>query len=78
MVSPVPHLRPPSIAHGVVSFFWGLFLGAFIWGGLLAVGVHGGTSFIFGALCGFLIFLFVYVYGGDEPVRQARRVGRPR
>ena len=69
-VSEVPHFRPPSIAHGVVSFIWGLFFGAFIWSGMLSVGVTGGTSFIFGAVAGFLIFLYVRVYGADE--RRAR------
>ena len=66
----MPHLLPPSIAHGVVSFIWGLFFGAFIWSGMLSVGVTGGTSFIIGALAGFLIFLYVRVYGADE--RRAR------
>jgi hypothetical protein len=63
----VPHFRLPAISHGVVSFIWGLFFGAFIWSGMLSVGVTGGTSFIFGAVAGFLIFLYVRVYGADEP-----------
>jgi hypothetical protein len=67
----VPHLRPPAVSHGFASFLWGLFLGAFIWGGMLAVGVSGATSFIVGAVSGFGIFLLVRVYGGDEPVRQS-------
>jgi hypothetical protein len=71
----VPHLRPPSVSHGVVSFFWGLFLGAFIWGGMLSVGVSGGTSFIIGAVAGFGIFLYVRVYGADEP-RVSQRDSR--
>jgi len=66
-VNAVPHFRPPSIAHGVVSFIWGLFFGAFIWSGMLSVGVTGGTAFIIGAVAGFLIFLYVRVYGADEP-----------
>ena len=78
-VSPVPHFRLPAISHGVVSFLWGLFFGAFIWGGLLAVGISGATSFIFGSVLGFLIFLYVYVYGADVPAGQPeRRVARPR
>jgi hypothetical protein len=58
--------RPPSIDHGVASFLWGLGLGLFIWGGLLAVGVSGATAFIIGALCGGGIFLFVRVFGEEE------------
>ena len=46
---------------------WGLFFGAFIWSGMLSVGVTGGTAFIIGAVAGFLIFLYVRVYGADEP-----------
>ena len=63
------HLRPPSIAHGVTSFLWALFLGLFIWIGGIAVGISGAISFIVGCVAGFLIFLFVRVYGEDEPSR---------
>jgi hypothetical protein len=72
-VSPVPHFRLPAISQGVVAFLWGLFLGAYIWLGSLAVGVSGGTAFIIGAVCGFLIFLLVRVYGGDEPQSSRER-----
>ena len=63
----MPHFRPPSISHGVTSFLWGLFYGAFIWGGLLSVGVSGATPFIIGAVAGAGIFVYVRVYGADEP-----------
>jgi len=69
----VPHFRLPSISQGVVAFLWGLFLGAYIWFGSLAVGVSGGTAFIIGAVCGFIIFLLVRVYGPDEPQRRRER-----
>jgi hypothetical protein len=61
------HFRPPAIAHGIVSFLWAVFLGGFIWIGGIAVGVSSGFAFILGAVAGFLIFLFVRVYGEDEP-----------
>jgi hypothetical protein len=70
------HLRPPSISHGVISFIWALVFFVYIWFGGIAVGVHGGTSFIFGALIGFLVFLAVMVYGTDEPRGQPRRADR--
>jgi hypothetical protein len=63
------HLRPPAIAHGIVSFVWAVVLGAFIWIGGIAVGISSGMSFVAGAVLGFLIFLFVRVYGEDEPTR---------
>jgi len=72
----VPHLRPPAISHGVISFVWALVFGLYIWLGGLAVGVNGGTAFIFGALAGFLVYLYVMVYGTDEPRRQPRRADR--
>ena len=61
------HLRPPAIAHGVTSFLWALFFGLFIWIGGQAVGYGGGVCFIAGCVAGFLIFLFVRIYGEDEP-----------
>ncbi len=63
------HLRMPALDHGVTSFLWALFLGLFIWIGGAAVGIAGGISFIAGCVGGFLIFLFVRVYGEDEPRR---------
>ena len=69
----VPHLRPPSIDHGVISFVWGLGLGLFIWGGLLAVGVSRATSFILAALAACAIFLYVRIFGEERPRRQAAR-----
>jgi hypothetical protein len=67
----MPHLRPPSFSKGTTSFIWGLTLGAFIWLGGLSVGVSGATSFIVGAVSGAAIFLYVLVYGRDQP-RRAR------
>jgi hypothetical protein len=63
------HLRPPSIAHGVTSFVWAVFFGLFIWIGGAAVGYSSAVTFIAGCVLGFLIFLFVRVYGEDEPRR---------
>ena len=63
------HLRPPSIAHGVTSFLWACFFFLLIWLGGVAVGYPTATCFIVGAVAGFLIFLFVRVYGEDEPRR---------
>jgi hypothetical protein len=77
-VRPVAHLRPPSTSRGVISFLWGLFFGVFIWLGSVAVGVSGATAFIVGSVSGFLIFLAVYVYGGDEPSGQPERRAAPR
>jgi lipopolysaccharide export LptBFGC system permease protein LptF len=63
------HLRPPSIAHGVTSFLWALFFGVLIWIGGSFLGFNGGMTFIVGAVAAFLIFVFVRVYGEDDPAR---------
>jgi len=63
------HLRAPSFDHGVISFLWALFFGLFIWIGGIAVGFASATMFIIGAVAGFLIFLYVRIYGEDDPSR---------
>jgi hypothetical protein len=67
---PVLHLRPPAIAHGVTSFLWGLFFGLLIWLGGSMIGFSSAITFVVGAVVGFLAFLFVRVYGDDEPRRH--------
>ncbi len=63
------HLRSPSIDPGVTSFLWGLFFGLFVWIGGAAVGYGSALCFIVGCVVGFLVFLFVRIYGEDEPSR---------
>jgi hypothetical protein len=63
------HLRLPAFDRGVTSFLWALFFGLFIWIGGSSVGYGGAVSFIVGCVAGFLIFVFVRVYGEDEPRR---------
>jgi hypothetical protein len=58
--------RPPAFSPGFTSFLWGLVLGAFIWVGLLAIGVGGGTAFLFGILSAVLIFFYVRLFGEDQ------------
>ena len=66
--------RSPSFSHGFVAFLWAIGLGAFIYFGSVAVGVKGGTAFIFSALAAFAIFVLILVYGQDvPPKRQALR-----
>jgi hypothetical protein len=70
---PLPHLpRPPSFSPGLVSFFWGLGLGLYVWLFLWAVGVGKAVSILFGIICGTLIFFAVLVYG-DTPLRRGGR-----
>jgi len=63
------HLRPPAFDHGVISFLWSVLFGGFVWIGGAAVGYGGATSFVAGCVVAFLTFVFVRVYGEDEPRR---------
>ena len=62
----------PSFDRGLTSFLWAFGLGVFIWLGGLAVGVSGGTAFIFAVLSACAIFLFVRLRGEDG-IRRPRR-----
>jgi hypothetical protein len=58
--------RPPAFSPGFTSFVWGLVLGAFVWAGLLAVGISMGTAFLFGVVAGTAIFFYVRLFGEDR------------
>ena len=60
------HLRPPVYSHGFTSFLWGFGLGAYVWIGLVAIGVGAGTAFLLGFLAGVGIFFLVLFNGGEE------------
>ena len=70
------NLRAPSFSRGVIAFIWALVFGLYVWLGGLAVGVNGGTAFIFGVVTGFVVFLLVMAFGADAPTRQPRRAAR--
>ena len=72
----MPHFRLPAFSHGFWAFVWGLVFGLYVWLGGLAVGVSGGTAFIFGAVTCFLVYLLVVAFGSDEPTSQPRRADR--
>ena len=57
------HIRPPSIDPGITSFLWALALGAFVYFGLVSVGIHRGTSLLLALLSFGAIFLFVRTRG---------------
>jgi len=69
---PPIHLpRPPALSHGFVSLAWGVVLGAYVWIGLLGIGVSHGTSVVFGIIAAVAIFFYIRLYG-DEPLRRRR------
>jgi len=72
------HLRPPSIDHGVQSFLWALVFFLFLWFGMKAVGVAGGTAFILAIVLGVLIFLVIRIFGEDELAKRHVRGSRRR
>jgi hypothetical protein len=63
------HLRPPTFDHGVISFIWAVFFGLLIWLGGSMIGYGSAMTFIIGCVVGFLVFVFVRVYGEEEPRR---------
>ena len=66
----MPHFpRFPSIDQGVQAFIWAVVFGAFIWAGLLAIGSSSATAVIMAVVSFFAIFLYVRLYGEDEPRR---------
>jgi hypothetical protein len=64
------HLRPPSIDHGIISFVWALVLAVLLWLFMIGIGISKPTAFIISALAGCAIFLYVRLYGEDEPRRR--------
>ena len=58
--------RPPAFSPGFQALLWGVLLGAYIWIGGLAIGVGGGTAFLFGLIGAVLIFFYVRLYGEDQ------------
>ena len=65
--------KPPSIDRGVISFVWAVLLAAYIWAGLLAVGVSQPTAVIMAAVSCCAIFLYVRIYGEERPRRTGVR-----
>jgi len=59
----------PAFSHGVTSFLWALGLAVFIWLGGMSVGFSRATAGVVAALSGCAIFLFVRIYGEDDPRR---------
>ena len=64
------HFRLPSFDRGVTSFLWALGFAVFLWFGLLAVAVSRPTALVITLLAFGAIFLFVRLFGGDEPRRR--------
>jgi hypothetical protein len=67
------HLRPPSVDKGFQALLWALFFFLYLWLGMLAVDVSGATAFIFAGIIGAAIFLFVRIYGEEDPSRRRPR-----
>jgi hypothetical protein len=63
----MPHFRLPALDHEIVSLIWAILLGAFIYFGSVAVGIHSGTAFVVSGVSAFFIFLFVRYFGEDVP-----------
>jgi fucose permease len=69
-------LRPPAIGQGVQAFLWALFLGGFVFIGMLAIDISKLTSIVTGIVCGLVIFVAVCAFGAERPRQAARSRGR--
>ena len=72
-ITRVPHLRPPSIDRGVASFLWAAGLGLYIWLGLVGIGMSQAMAAILAGLSFGAIFLFVRIFGENDPRPQQTR-----
>jgi hypothetical protein len=59
----------PAFSHGVTSFIWAVIFGLYILLGGIATGFSAADSFMAAAVSAAGIFLFVRVYGEDDPRR---------
>jgi hypothetical protein len=59
----------PAFSHGVTSFLWAILFAFYIWFGGSLVGFSGALSFVVGCVAGCAIFLYVRIYGEDDPTR---------
>jgi hypothetical protein len=57
----------PAFSHGVTSFVWAIVFGLYILLGGMAAGFSTAVSFVAAAVAAAGIFLYVRVYGEDDP-----------
>ena len=62
-------MRLPAMSQGVTAFLWALGLALYICLGGMAVGMSRATAVVVAAVSGCAIFLFVRIYGEDDPRR---------
>jgi hypothetical protein len=60
------HFQPPSIDPGVTAFLWAIGLGAYIYFGMLAVGMTGAFAIVITLLSVAGIWLVVRTRGASE------------
>ena len=64
------HLRSPSVAAGVSSFWWGLTFGLGVWLFLLGIGSSRAMAVLLGLLTFCATFLFVRLGGRQGRLRK--------
>ena len=57
------HVRPPSIAPGIIALVWAVALGAYVYFGLLAIGASGAFAIVISMVAAAAIWLFVAARG---------------
>lgn len=59
----------PAFSRGVTSFFWAFGFAVYIWIAGIAFGMSRATAVVIAAVAGCAIFLYVRIYGEDDPRR---------
>lgn len=67
------HLRAPSHDHGIASAIWAIVIAVLLWLFMLGIGITKATSFVVAVVAGCVVFLYVRLYGEDEPRRKRAR-----
>lgn len=66
------HVRPPSVAPGLVAFLWALAFSLYVWAFMLGVGASNALATVTGALVLATAFVYIRVFGARRPGRRAR------
>ena len=61
--------RLPAFSHGISAFVWAVVFGVYIWIAGAAFGFSGATTFVIGIVAAAGIFLYIRIYGEDDPNR---------
>jgi hypothetical protein len=68
--------RPPAAGQGTSAFLWAVFLGGFIFVGMLSISISKGTSIATSIVSAAVIFSAVRRFGADAPRQPVKKPAR--